>query len=70
MFISMRYVEGADLAHILREERLAPERAIEIATQVATALDAVHEHGLVHGDVKPSNVLVDATGPATSPISD
>ena len=60
--ISMRRVEGPDLAQILLEERLAPQRAIEIATQVATALDAVHQHGLVHGDVKPSNVLVDASG--------
>jgi serine/threonine-protein kinase len=62
VFISMRHVEGPDLAHILLRERLAPERAIEIAAQVATALDAVHQHGLVHGDVKPSNVLVDASG--------
>jgi serine/threonine protein kinase len=61
-FISMRHVEGPDLARILLEERLAPERAIEIAAQVATALDAVHQPGLVHGDVKPSNVLVDASG--------
>jgi serine/threonine protein kinase len=59
--ISMRHVEGPDLAHILLEGRLAPEGAIEIAAQVATALDAVHQHGLVHGDVKPSNVLVDAS---------
>ena len=64
VFISMRYVEGPDLAQILREERLAPERALEIAAQVATALDAVHELGLVHGDVKPSNVLVGASGRA------
>jgi serine/threonine protein kinase len=60
VFIATRYVEGHDLAHILLEERLPPQRAIEVASQVATALDAVHEHGLVHGDIKPSNVLVDA----------
>jgi serine/threonine protein kinase len=64
VFIAMRYVEGPDLAHLQREQRLPPPRMIEVAAQVATALDAVHEHGLVHGDVKPSNVLIDAAGQA------
>jgi DNA-binding beta-propeller fold protein YncE len=64
LFIAMRYVDGADLRTLLRREgRLDPSRAVRIATQVADALDAAHERGLVHRDVKASNVLVDHPGP-------
>ncbi|MFG2788044.1 serine/threonine-protein kinase [Streptomyces sp. NPDC048419] len=59
LYIAMRYVEGSDLRHLLdRRGPLAPEVALRIAAQVASALDAAHEHGLVHRDVKPGNILV------------
>ena len=58
MFISMRYVEGEDLKRLLSKGPLAPEQALALVAQVAGALDAAHARGLVHGDVKPSNVLV------------
>ena len=58
IFISMRYVEGSDLKTVLRSGPLAPGAALALVAQVASALDAAHTQGLVHRDVKPSNVLI------------
>jgi serine/threonine-protein kinase len=58
-FIAMRYVDGVDLKQVIRSSgRLTVERAVEVLTQVAGALDAAHARDLVHRDVKPGNVLV------------
>nr|WSX53682.1 serine/threonine protein kinase [Streptomyces sp. NBC_00974] len=59
LYIAMRYVAGLDLRALLDQEGPLPvEKAVRIAAQVASALDAAHEHDLVHRDVKPGNILV------------
>jgi serine/threonine-protein kinase len=63
LFIAMRYVDGTDLRGLLTAEgAFDPARAAGVVAQVASALDAAHERGLVHRDVKPANVLVAARG--------
>src|SRR4051812_46837292 len=59
LYISMRFVDGQDLRELIRREgSVEPRRAARIVAQVGAALDAAHERGLVHRDVKPANVLL------------
>ena len=63
LFVTMDFVAGSDLrALITSAGGLAPERAAGLIAQVASALDAAHERGLVHRDIKPANVLIERRG--------
>jgi len=72
-FIAMRFVAGGTLQGVIRDSgALPPRRAAAFISQVASALDAAHAAGLVHRDVKPGNILVDARrgGPEHTYLTD
>jgi len=63
MVVFSEFVEGGTLSARIRERRLkAIDQILDVAIQLAWALDALHEHGLMHQDVKPDNVLLTADG--------
>ncbi len=71
-FVAMEYVDGQDLAALMRPGRLAPEFAADVAIAVAKTLENAHAlqvlidgkqiHGVVHGDIKPKNIRIDTRG--------
>lgn len=63
-YFAMDYVEGTDLSAMIAEGPMAPARAIGLAIDVARAVAAAHDHGVIHRDIKPRNVIVDASGRA------
>jgi predicted Ser/Thr protein kinase len=63
LYLVMRLIAGVNLAQRLREGPLPLAATAEIVGQVASALDAAHERGVVHRDVKPANILLAGAGP-------
>ncbi|SUD49139.1 Serine/threonine-protein kinase pknF [Nocardia otitidiscaviarum] len=62
LWMAMQYVEGTDVAAVLREGPLRPDHAVRIIGETAKALDHAHRAGVLHRDVKPANILL-AWGP-------
>ncbi|MCP3800062.1 serine/threonine protein kinase [Allokutzneria sp. A3M-2-11 16] len=58
LYIAMRFVDGSDLASLIKDGPISPERTLRLIGQVADALDMLHGRGLVHLDIKPANMLV------------
>jgi serine/threonine protein kinase len=63
-YLVMEYVEGVNLREVLRGGPLPPDRVVDLVAQVAEALSAAHSAGVVHRDVKPANIMLDARGRA------
>ena len=64
-FVSMAWADGEDLGHLLRRYGSLPEeRIVQLAIEMCEGLAAAHEQGIIHRDVKPSNVLLDSAGHA------
>ncbi|MGH9702543.1 MAG: serine/threonine-protein kinase, partial [Candidatus Acidiferrales bacterium] len=65
-FITMDFIEGRDLKSLLKERGKLPSgEAVKIIAQVCRALDAAHSEGVVHRDLKPQNIMLDANGRVT-----
>jgi TolB-like protein/Tfp pilus assembly protein PilF len=60
LFIAMELVVGTTLRELLKQGAFEPRRSMRFATQIAEALESAHAHGVVHGDVKPENIVAQA----------
>jgi serine/threonine protein kinase/Tfp pilus assembly protein PilF len=61
-YFSMKFVEGGQLDEVIRREPMPPRRAAELIAKVARTVHYAHEHGILHRDIKPGNILLDANG--------
>ncbi len=61
-FIAMEHIEGATLKEHIAKKGFSVEQSVEIVAQIAGALQCAHNHGVIHRDVKPSNILIDPYG--------
>ena len=61
-YFSMKFVEGGQLDEVLKGEPLSIRRAVELIAKVARTVHYAHEHGILHRDIKPGNILLDQNG--------
>lgn len=63
-YIALEYVEGRTIQELLATRRLPRTEFVNLAVQLAEALEYAHQHGIVHCDIKPANVMVNSLGQA------
>src|SRR6266540_6811076 len=61
-YFSMKFVEGGQLDEVLKREPMPIRQAVELIAKVARTVHYAHEHGILHRDIKPGNILLDAKG--------
>src|SRR5947208_2115446 len=61
-YFSMKFIEGGQLDEVARREPMPIRRAVELIAKVAHTVHYAHEHGILHRDIKPGNILLDAKG--------
>src|SRR6516164_8255693 len=61
-YFSMKFIEGGQLDEVAKRKPMPPRRAAELIAKVARTVHYAHEHGILHRDIKPGNILLDANG--------